>query len=160
VNPRQLLREPRIVFFFFYAGSAAEIDGTKPSSKEVDSSAPASSVAELSAPLPPARDANPAVNGAVNGDAGFTRDVNGAVNGAMDEAVNKAVNGAVNPAVNGDVNEAVNGAVNKALSLWRRNGVIVFENLLSPEETASLLSAVRAAEANENATDYSQVNPI
>ncbi|EOD38225.1 UDP-N-acetylglucosamine [Emiliania huxleyi CCMP1516] len=47
----------------------------------------------------------------------------------------------------------VAAAADAALSLWRRNGVVVFEKLLTPHATEALLSAVRAAEADDGATD-------
>jgi len=51
----------------------------------------------------------------------------------------------------------VAAAADAALSLWRRNGVVVFEKLLTPHATEALLSAVRAAEADDGATDYTLV---
>lgn len=48
-------------------------------------------------------------------------------------------------------------ATAEALRLWRRHGVVVFPGLLTPDEVQPLLRAVRAAEVDPNATDYSQV---
>jgi hypothetical protein len=49
-------------------------------------------------------------------------------------------------------------ATAEALRLWRRHGVVVFPRLLSSDEVQPLLRAVRTAQADPNATDYSQVS--
>lgn len=45
----------------------------------------------------------------------------------------------------------------QAMHLWRAHGAVVFPRLLTLEEVAPLLAAVRAAEQDANATDYTQV---